>query len=58
MLWSERDFRWLMDDETTRWYPSSRIFLQKRIGEWTEVVDRVRQALLARAATAEQDMSS
>ena len=53
--WSERDFRWLMDDETTKWYPSVRVFLQKRTGEWSEVVDRVRATLNTRAGSALAD---
>ena len=50
MLWSERDFRWLMDDEGTKWYPSVRTFLQEKMGQWPDVVQRVREALHARSA--------
>jgi hypothetical protein len=41
LLWSERDFRWLMDDERMPWYPSVRPFLQKSAGAWEDVVQRV-----------------
>lgn len=35
------DWRWLLDREDTPWYPSMRIFQQKRPGEWSEVMERV-----------------
>ena len=49
MLWSERDFRWLMDDEGTKWYPSVRTFLQRTMGQWKDVVQQVQEALMAHA---------
>jgi len=35
------DWRWLLDREDTPWYPSMRIFRQKRPHAWREVLDRV-----------------
>jgi tetratricopeptide (TPR) repeat protein len=41
MLWSERDWRWLMDDQRMPWYPSVRPFLQPTMGKWDDVVQRI-----------------
>jgi hypothetical protein len=35
------DWRWLLHREDTPWYPSMRIFRQRRPGEWGDVVERV-----------------
>jgi hypothetical protein len=35
------DWRWMLDREDTPWYPTMRLFRQKRPGEWGEVLDRV-----------------
>ena len=35
------DWRWQMEREDTPWYPSMRIFRQKRPGDWGGVMDRV-----------------
>jgi tetratricopeptide (TPR) repeat protein len=39
------DFRWLRDREDSTWYPSMRLFRQARLGEWTNVVQRVKSEL-------------
>jgi ADP-heptose:LPS heptosyltransferase len=39
------DWRWLVDRNTTRWYPSARLFRQAGPGDWDEVVARVKAAL-------------
>ncbi|CAH1905146.1 conserved hypothetical protein [Candidatus Nitrotoga sp. HW29] len=39
------DWRWLMQREDSPWYPSLRLFRQRKIGDWEEVVTRVRDAL-------------
>jgi hypothetical protein len=39
------DFRWLLDREDSPWYPTMRLFRQDRLGEWDEVIARVRTAL-------------
>ncbi|MDR3579532.1 MAG: tetratricopeptide repeat protein [Oryzomonas sp.] len=39
------DWRWLIDREDSPWYPSMRLFRQKRCGDWGGVIERVRIAL-------------
>ena len=39
------DYRWLVDREDSPWYPTMRLFRQKRQGEWDEVVERMRLTL-------------
>jgi tetratricopeptide (TPR) repeat protein len=39
------DFRWLEEREDSPWYPTMRIFRQRVLGEWDEVVLRVKAAL-------------
>jgi tetratricopeptide (TPR) repeat protein len=41
------DWRWLLEGETTPWYPTMRLFRQTRPGDWAEVMPRVAQALVA-----------
>lgn len=44
------DFRWLLQRETTPWYPSLRLFRQERLdAAWTGVIQRVRDELGSRA---------
>ena len=35
------DWRWMLDREDSPWYPSMRIFRQKRPGEWGDVIAHV-----------------
>jgi hypothetical protein len=35
------DFRWLLKGQTTAWYPSMRLFRQKKIGDWAGVIEEV-----------------
>ncbi len=39
------DFRWLKGREDSPWYPTMRLFRQQRMGQWDEVVARVKAAL-------------
>ncbi|HLY58456.1 MAG TPA: tetratricopeptide repeat-containing glycosyltransferase family protein [Stellaceae bacterium] len=39
------DWRWLLDRADSPWYPTVRLFRQKRIGDWGPVVEDVRRAL-------------
>jgi tetratricopeptide repeat protein/glycosyl transferase family 9 (putative heptosyltransferase) len=39
------DFRWMTEREDSPWYPTARLFRQKRIGDWADVIDRVNVAL-------------
>lgn len=36
------DYRWLMDGEDTFWYKSMKLFRQKKIGDWDELINRVK----------------
>ena len=42
------DFRWLEGREDSPWYPTMRLFRQRQRGDWDEVIERVKEALLAR----------
>lgn len=35
------DFRWMLQREDSPWYPTMRLFRQKQLGEWDEVIDRL-----------------
>jgi tetratricopeptide (TPR) repeat protein len=39
------DWRWLLGREDTPWYPTMRLFRQRRLGEWDEVFERIAAAL-------------
>ncbi|AIF52434.1 tetratricopeptide repeat protein [Pelosinus sp. UFO1] len=39
------DWRWQLDREDSSWYPTIRIFRQRKLGDWQEVVERVKRAL-------------
>jgi Flp pilus assembly protein TadD len=39
------DWRWLLDREESPWYPSLRLFRQKLIGDWSDVVQKITEAL-------------
>jgi len=39
------DWRWLQAREDSPWYPTMRLFRQERFGDWSIVIERVRQAL-------------
>ena len=40
------EWRWMRNREDSLWYPTMRIFTQKKAGEWDEVVRRVATALI------------
>lgn len=42
------DWRWFLDRSDSPWYPSMRLFRQRRVGEWGSVIDEVAAALKAR----------
>jgi FkbM family methyltransferase len=42
------EWRWMTEREDTPWYPTMRLFRQRRHGDWSEVIARVRDALRAR----------
>jgi hypothetical protein len=39
------DWRWMLEREDTPWYPSMRLFRQRRPGDWPEVFERLAAAL-------------
>jgi hypothetical protein len=39
------DWRWMLDREDTPWYPTMKLFRQKRHGEWGDVIERVTSEL-------------
>ena len=45
------DWRWMLAREDTPWYPGHRLFRQPAPGNWTAVVQRVRDALLQQVRT-------
>nr|WP_094605958.1 tetratricopeptide repeat protein [Sporomusa silvacetica] len=40
------DWRWQLEREDSPWYPSMRLFRQRKSGDWQEVIERVKLALL------------
>jgi len=51
MLPAAGDFRWLTGREDSPWYPTMRLFTQRTLGEWDEVVARIATALSGAAKT-------
>jgi len=45
MLPSNPDWRWLRDREDSVWYPTMRLFRQREIGDWPDVIARVADAI-------------
>ena len=45
LLSEPADWRWLTEREDSPWYPTARLFRQKRRGDWDEVIVRVKEAL-------------
>lgn len=46
------DWRWLLDRDTSPWYPTARLFRQDETRRWDSVIPRVRTALLELIANA------
>ena len=46
LLPHDPDWRWMEDRTDSPWYPTMRLFRQGTPGEWSDVIDDVRQALL------------
>lgn len=45
LLSFDSDWRWQLEREDSPWYPTIRLFRQRRPGDWQEVVERVKIAL-------------
>jgi tetratricopeptide (TPR) repeat protein len=41
-LKSSAEWRWLQDREDSVWYPTARLFRQPKVGDWSSVIDRLR----------------
>lgn len=39
------DWRWMNSREDSPWYPSARLFRQKKLGDWSSVVTRIEEEL-------------
>ncbi|HSZ58030.1 MAG TPA: hypothetical protein VK797_20370, partial [Tepidisphaeraceae bacterium] len=50
------DWRWLVGREDTPWYPTMRLFRQRKLGEWGEVIERMAGALGELAGSREEPM--
>jgi ADP-heptose:LPS heptosyltransferase len=46
------DWRWLLDREDCPWYPTMRLFRQKKPGDWPRVFEEIKQALASRLSSA------
>lgn len=44
------EWRWMEGREDSPWYPTARLFLQQREGEWNEVLERIAGAVAERIA--------
>jgi len=40
------DFRWMLDRQDSPWYPSMRLFRQKKLGDWHSAIQAVQEALV------------
>lgn len=47
LLHADPDWRWGLEGESCSWYPTMRLFRQKRLGDWDEVIERVARKLAA-----------
>jgi tetratricopeptide (TPR) repeat protein len=45
------DWRWLLDRDDSPWYPTMRLFRQKRLGDWAGVFHQIKMALSSRLLT-------
>jgi len=43
--WYGTDWRWLLNRDSSPWYPSARLFRQPKLGDWSTVTDRIHQYL-------------
>jgi ADP-heptose:LPS heptosyltransferase len=45
LLAADPDWRWKRDGSHTPWYPTMRLFRQRKLGDWTDVIAEVAAAL-------------
>jgi len=53
----ESEWRWLLEREDSPWYPTMRIFRQRSVGDWDEVIARLAAELRALAGPQSQAKS-
>lgn len=53
MLCKVADWRWLRKEETNVWYPSVKLIRQKKLGDWSSVVEQVRREIKVACTRAE-----
>ena len=46
LLPANADWRWMMDRKDSPWYPTMRLFRQTKLGDWSDVFDAVKEALM------------
>ncbi|HVT87918.1 MAG TPA: tetratricopeptide repeat protein [Tepidisphaeraceae bacterium] len=44
------DFRWMLEGESTPWYPTMRLFRQSRPNDWSDVIQHLRDELCHKAS--------
>jgi tetratricopeptide (TPR) repeat protein len=49
------DWRWLLDRSDSPWYPTMRLFRQKKLGEWAGVFEAIHEALCQRLSSSRAD---
>ncbi len=54
LLQADADWRWMDERHDSPWYPTMRLFRQKRAGDWREVIERVAVELQRLAAEPRQ----
>jgi hypothetical protein len=45
LQWFATDWRWMLDRDSSPWYPTVRIFRQPSMGDWTSVTRKIEQYL-------------
>jgi len=50
LLNSVPDWRWMLEREDNPWYPTARLFRQRKLGDWTSVLERLETELRAVAS--------
>jgi tetratricopeptide (TPR) repeat protein len=51
------DWRWLLETESSPWYPTHRLFRQERRGDWGSVFERMRAVLINQGSQSAQTRS-
>jgi hypothetical protein len=51
MLSHAPDWRWLFGRDDSPWYPTARLFRQPDAGDWSTLIEAVRDALTERVRT-------